>query len=103
MTTAAPVERAVGVADAHRDHRDVVRLGAGKEPRRAGGERVGHRGARGQRIVDDVDQLERILGDVAVVGHDQRHGLAHVADDAAGDGGLQIALGARRARPRGSG
>ena len=90
------VERPVDVADAHRDHRDVVGLGAGKEPRCARGERHRHRGARGEGIVDDVDALERVLGHVAVVGHDQRDGLAHVADHSAGDGGLQVPLRSRR-------
>ena len=89
-------ERPRGVAYAHRDHGYVVRLRAGEQARRAGRERVGHRGADGQRIVDHVDQRERVLGDVAVVGDDQRDGLAHVADDLARDRGLQIPLRARR-------
>ena len=41
-----------------------------------GGIEVHH---RGQRPVFDLDQLERILGDVAVLGGDQRHRLTRIA------------------------
>ena len=56
-----------------------------------------------QRLVDDVDQLQRVLGDVAVLGHDQGDRLADVAHDVARDGRLQVALGAWRARAPGWG
>ena len=40
--------------------------------------------------------LQGVSGHVGIVGDDQRHGLAHVADDVAGDGRLQVAVGAGR-------
>ena len=84
-------QRRAGVADPHPDRRDVVRVRPGKEARRVGRERDGDGRARRERRVVDVDQLERVRGEVAVVGHDERHGLADVADDVARDRGLQVA------------
>ena len=89
-------QRRLGVADAHGDGRDVVAFGRGEQAwrrRRQGGR---HRRARRQRLVSDVDQLQRVARDVRVIRHDQRHRLADVAHDAAGDGGLQVAIRARR-------
>ncbi len=103
MRTAAPASACIGIADAHRDHRDVVGLGTGEEAGRSWRERVTDGRAHRQRLVDHVDEAERILGDVAVVGHDEGHRLAHVADRAARDGGLQIALRSRRRRAHDSG
>jgi hypothetical protein len=90
------VERRVDVADAHRDQGDVVGLGAREQERGAWHERLGGGGAGRQRIVDDVDEGERVFGDVPVIGHDQCDRLADVPDHAPGDRGLEIALDAGR-------
>ncbi len=91
-------QRGVGIADAHRDGGDVVRVRTGEEPRRSRGHRGADGRTRGQRLVDDVDALERVQRDVGIVGDDERDGLADVADDVARDGRLQVAI---RARGRG--
>ena len=87
-------ERPIGVADPHRDGRDVVRVGGREEPRGAGGERVGGRGAGGQRLIDDVDPVERVASDVRIVGHDEGHRLSDEAHHVARDRRLQVALAA---------
>jgi hypothetical protein len=94
------LERARRVSAVHGDHGHVVGFRPREEEGSTGGEGLGRRGAHGQRIVDHVDEREGILGHVAIVGHHQRHRLAHVPHHAPGDGGLEIALGAgRRAHP----
>ena len=50
---------------------------------------------RGQRLVLDLDQVARVLGDVAILGRHRRHRLADVAHPVVGDRGLEH----RRARP----
>ena len=90
----SPGERLVGVAHAHGDRRDVVRVRGLKEPRGPGGERLGGRGTCGQRLIDDVDPVECVACDVRIVGDDERDGLAHEADDVARDRRLKIAVGA---------
>ena len=50
---------------------------------------LGEVGDRGQRFVVDVDEFDRVLGDVTVVGDDERD---RIADE------LHLALGQRRAR-----
>ena len=67
-------------------------------------ERVGVLGLRvvddrRERLVVDVDQLGRVLGDVAVLGDDQRDGIADEADLAVGERRARR-LGARRADRR---
>ena len=89
-------ERGIRVTDAHGDRGHVVRVGAAVEARRARRQRGRGRRARGQRLVDDVDALERVAGDVRVVADHERDGLADVADDVARDRRLQIAVRARR-------
>ena len=42
-----------------------------------GGDRVDN---RGEGLVGDLDQVERVLRDVAVAGHDHGHGFADIAD-----------------------
>ena len=91
-------QRGVGVAHPHGDGGDVVGVGAVEQPGRAGGEGGGHRGAGRPRLVDGVDQLGGVAGDVRIVGDDEGDRLAHVADDGAGDGRLQVAVGAGRRR-----
>ena len=80
----------VGVAHAHPDHRDIVRVGAGEKARRAGRERRVHRRRDGQGRVLDLDRLQRVLGEVAALGDHEGHRLADVAHDVARDGGLEI-------------
>jgi hypothetical protein len=91
-------QRPIGVTNSHGDGGDVVGVSAGKEPRGAGRQRVGDRGARRQWRVLDVDQFERVPGQVGIVGHHQRHWLADVADHVPGDGWLQVPVGAGRGR-----
>jgi hypothetical protein len=91
-------EPGVGVAHAHRDGRDVVRVGAREEARRRRRERGRHRRTGGQRLVTDVDQLQRVAGDVRIVGDDERHRLADITHDAPRDGRLQVTIGARGRR-----
>ncbi len=90
------LERARDVPAVHGDDGHVVGVRAREEQGSAGGERLGRGGADGQRIVDHVDESEGIFRHVAIVGHHQRHRLAHVPHHAAGDGGLEIALRAGR-------
>ena len=90
------VDRRIDVADSHRDQGDVIGLGAGEQQGRALSERFHGARAGGQRIVDDVDEPERVLGDVAVIGHHQGDRLSRVPDDPAGDSGLEVALGPGR-------
>ena len=90
------VDGRIDIADPHRDQGDVVGLGAREEQGRARSERLRRSRADRKRIIDDVDEPERVLGDVAIIGHDQGDRLAHVADDITGNRGLQIALGPGR-------
>ena len=79
-----PVERLVA--------RDLLMQLRGARLRR--GLRVGH---RRQRLVIDLDQLERVLGGVSVLGHDHRDDVADVAHHVLGDavigGDLQVRVG----------
>ena len=54
--------------------RDVA--GVGVVHQHVGGLRAGEVDDRGQRLVVDVDQFERVLGDVAALGDDERHRVA---------------------------
>ena len=62
---------------------------------RAFRERLLRRRDRLQRLVVDLDQLERVLGDVRILGDDRRHLLALVADLVGGEHRLRVA-GERR-------
>ena len=53
---------------------------------------------RRQELVVDPDPGERVLGDVAVVGDDERDRLAHVVDLVLGQRVLRAAVGQRRVR-----
>ena len=70
---------------------DVV--GVGVVDHHVGGLGLGEVGDRGQRLVVDVDELDRVLGDVAVLGDHERD---RVADE------LHLALGQRWARSVGN-
>ena len=52
----------------------------------------------GRRLVLDGDRLDGILGDVAVVGHDEGHRLADVADLVGGEWALRARLDQRGMR-----
>jgi hypothetical protein len=97
---AAGLDRRAGIARVADFHRDAVRcrgegrrgvavteravardIGAelvmqGRRARRERGERIDE---RGQRIVIDFDEIERVLGEIAIGGHHDRDRLAHVA------------------------
>lgn len=62
--------------------RDVVHVGVVDQYVR--GLSLGEVGDRGQRLLVDVDQFQRVLGDIPALGDDQRH---RVADE------LGLALG----------
>ena len=70
-------------------HRDVGRAALGMQHAVAGGLhrllRVGH---HRQVLVVDRDQVERVLGDVAALGHHHGDRFADVADAADGDAAL---------------
>ena len=61
------------------------------DERRAVPQRLLGRGDSGKDLVVDVDQLERVLGDVPVRGDHGRHLLALVADLVGGQHGLCVA------------
>ena len=72
-------EGALRVAIREVAHRDFVGLGFGMQERRvvlAGRDRIDH---RRERFIVDLHQLGRVLGDIAVLGDDQRHRLADIA------------------------
>ena len=93
-------QRGIGVAHAHPDDRDVVRIGAGEEARRARGERGVHRRRDRERRVLHLHRLEGVLGEIAAIGDDEGDGLSDIANDVAGDGRLQVPLSFRRGRGR---
>ena len=73
------LERTLGLAVGELADRDLVGLGVGMQERRrffARGLRVDH---RRERLVVDGNQLGRVLGQIAALGHHQRHRLAHIA------------------------
>ena len=81
-------ERAVHVAHVHLEVGGDVARHLLVEPggvRRHGRAGAGH---RREVLVDHLHQLERVLGDVAVLGHHHRHRIAHVAHPIRGDGRL---------------
>ena len=71
-----PGERRIGLAVADGEFGGDIVLAAFMRHRRAGLERVPEVAGRRQRFVVDVHRFGRILGDVAVVGDHQGHGLA---------------------------
>ena len=87
-------QRRAGIAHPHPDGRDVVAVRPSEEVLGVGREGGGDARARGERCPVHVDQRERVLGDIAVVGHDERHGLADVAYDPPRDRGLEVGGGA---------
>ena len=101
-------EGLVGVADG--DVVDAGQVGAGVlVDQHLVLERFAHVHHFGKHLVVDVDDVQRVLGEVAAVGHSHGHGLAHVAHHvprqrrlkvlvqprdlvhADGDGGVQLA------------
>ena len=50
-----------------------------EQQRRVRRDRILEEGDALQRLVVDLDQFQRVFGDVAVLGHHHRHRLAHVA------------------------
>jgi hypothetical protein len=84
-------QRALDVAAGDRvrgDHVGAFRLEEDGGSSLGGGPRVHE---RGKRIVRDLHASQRVLGEVPVVGHDDGHRLADVADLVAGEGTLQVA------------
>ena len=68
---------------------DIVRAALGMKHRVAAGiDRLHHVGDGRQRLVDDVDEGDGVLGDVPGIGDDQRHRLADVAHLAERDAAL---------------
>ena len=68
------------------------------DDRRAVGERLLRRGDRRQDLVVDVDQLERVAGDVGALGDDRRDLLALEAHLVGGEHGLRVARERRHPR-----
>ncbi len=72
-------EAAVGIADALREAGGAIFRDIGVHPRSARDQRRLHVGDDGQGLVLDGDQVDGVLGDVAVLRHHERDGLANEA------------------------
>ena len=91
------LEGGVDVTAAHDPVERLVALDVGVELWRVGFGRRFRIDHRRQRLVVDLDQVERVVGLIAIVGDHHRDDVAGVADDLLGDarigGDLQVGIG----------
>ncbi len=91
-------EGGLGVPDIDRDDGGEIRGCVPMGERRAGLKRCDAIGHRRQRLVIDLDQRGRILGQIAAVGHHDGDRLAHEAGFVLGEAIRHVGLLDRRAR-----
>ena len=94
------LEGGIDVAVADLEARQHVRLHAAAHHGRTGRHRLAAIGVRRERLVIDLDERRRVLGDVAALGHDHRHRLADESDFLAGEDQRACCLRAAASRAR---
>ena len=85
---------ALRVAGARLQPLDDVSAGGGVEHRHARIGRAARVGDDGQKLPVDLDQLQRVLGEIAAGRDHEGDRLADVADESGGEGRLQAGVGA---------